>query len=89
MKNIKFGKKIYTKYTDNNGSISQRVEIYRGGQPEVTTYYEERIPVKNETEELAEFIRFLKDKKGLNRAIRAEMPQKATDHYYLVKCWEE
>ena len=86
---IEFGKHIRTKYLDADGSFERSTKNYRKGVAVETNYFEVRKRVKNETEELAETIRFMKEKKGKNRSTRVELPKQESNFYYLVLCWED
>ena len=75
---------------DEMGSSKQIIETYRGGAKKVVTRYEVRLRVKNETEELAEFIKHKKEHIGQHIEFVTEKqndPKK--DYYHIVKIWEE
>lgn len=86
---IKYGKHIKIRPLDTNGSVHKTVTNYRGEITEEKNYFEIRTKVKNETEELAETVRFMKEKAGKNRSTHVEVLKNTSDYYYLIKCWEE
>lgn len=85
---IEFGKHVKTTQTEE-GNMHRVTTTYRNYAGSEKNYYEERVRVKNETEELQKTLQFMKDKKGKNRSHRVELPKGETDFYYLVLCWED
>jgi len=75
---------------DENGSTKQVKETYRKGVAFMQTRYEMRVRVKNETEELAEIVKFLREHPEKTAEFRREKPKNGTSEYYhIVKCWSE
>jgi hypothetical protein len=75
---------------DKNGSTKQKKETYRKGIAHVTTRYEIRTRVRNETEELAEYIKLQREHKGQSIEFRVEKKNDpAKDYYHVISCWEE
>lgn len=88
---MNYGKIVYDpQYTDDNGSFKQKQEIYRKGVRFTQMRYEERVRVRNETEELAEIVKFLKEHPEKSAEFRREKPKNSkSDYYHVVKCWNE
>lgn len=84
---FEFGKHVQTKVSEDG--LQRTTTTYRMGSPMKQDYYEERVKVKNETEELQRAIRFMKEKKGKKRSTRIEYPNGTPGFYYLVLCWED
>ena len=89
MTKIKFGKHVQTETIDDMGSTKTVETTYHEGVGKVRNYYEVRTKVKDDKEELAETIRFMKEQNGKNRSTRVEVPNKPMGFYYLIKCWED
>lgn len=88
--NYRWGKSVTGKVIDKNGSIRYTIKTRRNGVDTETTRYEIRKKVKNETEELAEYIRWRKEQsKSRNLSIEIENKKPDRDYYYIVLCWEE
>lgn len=88
---MNYGNIIYPKeLIDDEGSYKQTKATYRKGIPFMTTRYEVRVRVKNETEELAEIVRFIKEHPEKSAEFRREKPKNNNkDYYHIVKCWDE
>jgi hypothetical protein len=89
---IEYGKVTKSTTIDDpitNKSVVKSVTTnFRRGEAYTTiTRYEVRIKVKDENEELAEYVRFRKEKKAKSE-FRTE-PNRNGDGYYVIKVWEE
>lgn len=83
----KYGKIEKRTMIDDLGSQKIVTTKYRDYKPYTTINYEIRVLVKDQTEELAEYVRFRKENKNKS-AFRTE-PNNSGSGYYIVKCWEE
>lgn len=72
---------------DDLGSQKIVTTKYRDYKPFTVINYEVRVLVKDQTEELAEYVRFRKEDKHKS-AFRTEANNSGKG-YYIVKCWEE
>lgn len=85
---IKYGKVTQSTTLDGLGSQKSVTTNYRHGDVfGITTRYEIRIKVKDENEELAEYVRFRKEKK--KRSEFKTEPNRTGEGYYVIKAWEE
>lgn len=89
---IRFGKEITTKTLDHNGSVLITTKGYRDYMSDTTNTYEIRVKVRDEKEELEQYLAFQKEKIG------KKYPQFRIEHtrtgdtegyYYAVKVWTE
>ena len=92
MKKIKYGQVVQTE------SINERTKktvksIFQAGDETIRfVSYEEKIKVKDENEELAQYLRFRKehpDRQGVATRIEQPLRMKDEGSYVLVVCWEE
>ena len=85
---IKYGKVTQSTAIDSQGSVKSVTTNYRHGDVySVITRYEVRVKVKDDNEELAEYVRFRKEKKNKSE-FRTE-PNRSGDGWYVIKVWEE
>lgn len=91
--NIKYGSQKSTTILDDNQSTKSVERVYFDERNTKTiTEYKIRVRVRNQTEELAEIVRFRKEHPGNdNTWIEFDQSNHSKDqgYYYVVKCWRE
>lgn len=89
---IRYGKEIMTKTLDPNGSSLVTTTVFKDFKEFITNRYEIRIPVKDEKEELQQYLLFQKEKQGkIKPEFRVEHSKTGDEqgYYYIVKAWTE
>jgi hypothetical protein len=90
---MRYGSEEETKVTDDKGSTETLITKYRNYEVStVVKKYEHRIRVRNETEELEEFLSFQKQKVNkLHPEFKIERTATSEKDgcYYVVKIWSE
>jgi len=85
--NIDYGKIVQSTTLDDLNSQKIVTTNIFGGNKKTVTRYEIRTRVMNENEELAEYVRFRKEKK--NKSEFKTEPSRSGKGYFVIKCWEE
>lgn len=87
-----YGKHIMTTHLDDNGSTLTTTKGYRPVGEYVTNRYEIRVKVRNEKEELEQYLAFQKEKLGKKYPefkIETSHTGDQEGFYYVVKAWTE
>ncbi len=91
---MQYGKEVTVSQLDDQGSLHTKERNVRAGDNvyPIRHHWEMRIKVKNDQQELQEYLAFsdeLKGGKKLDPAFRIEGKDSAKPFYYVVKCWTE
>lgn len=90
MKRIKYGHVIQSEPIDENRRKMVKSTFVAGDEVSRFVSYEERIPIKDLTHEVAMYMKFREEHPYVEGCkTRLEGSKRGTEQYYLVVTWEE